>query len=71
MHSEMPSKSTSTKSEYGVMDEVHFTINHNKRGWFITEFSSRGMPLNTHGPFSDPLNRLDALSYLISITNLE
>lgn len=53
------------------MDEVHFTINHNKRGWFITEFSSRGMPLNTHGPFADPLNRLDALSYLISITNLE
>jgi hypothetical protein len=52
------------------MDEVHFTVNHNKRGWFITELV-RGIPRQTHGPFADPINRLDAMSYLISITNLE
>lgn len=71
MPSETPSKSSSTKANYGVMDEVHFTINHNKHGWFITEISPRGMPTMTHGPFKDPLNRLDAMSILISITNLE
>lgn len=71
MHSETPSKSTSTKPNYGVVETVHFTINHNKRGWHITEFSPHGMPIKTHGPFPDPLSRLDALSYLISITNLE
>lgn len=53
------------------MDEVHFTINHNKHGWFITEISPRGMPTMTHGPFPDPINRLEAMSILISINNLE
>jgi hypothetical protein len=53
------------------MDEVHFTINHNRHGWFITEIGPTGMPTMTHGPFADPINKLDAMSILISITKLE
>jgi hypothetical protein len=71
MSSGQRSKTTSRRSDYGLMDEVHFTINHNRHGWFITEIGPTGMPTMTHGPFADPLNRLDAMSILISITKLE
>ena len=71
MSLEQRSKTTSQRSDYGLMDEVHFTINRNKHGWFITEIGLTGMPTMTHGPFKDPLTRLDALSILIAITKLE
>lgn len=65
----MPSPNTSPtdKSErYGLIAEVHFTVNRNKRGWFITEFNALGSPFKTHGPLEGPLTKLDAMSYLIA-----
>lgn len=65
----MPSPSTSKTSpseRYGLIAEVHFTINRNKQGWFITEINALGSPYKTHGPLEGPLNRLDAMSFLIA-----
>lgn len=62
----MPSNSTSKTSElYGQIAEVHFTINRNKSGWYITEYFG-GASLKTYGPLEGPINKLDALSYLIA-----
>jgi hypothetical protein len=66
----MPSPSTSSpaisKAErYGVIHEVHFTIHHNKSGWYVTEYLG-GAPLKSHGPLEGPLTTLDAMSFLIA-----
>lgn len=69
----MPSPSTSspkTNERYGLIEEVHFTINRNKQGWFITEINSGGAPYRTHGPLEGPINRLDAMSYLVTTNTL-
>lgn len=68
----MRSSSTSSpeKSErYGLLDEVHFAIARNKSGWYITEYS-QGAAFKTYGPLEGPINRLDAMSYLIAQSTL-
>ena len=65
----MPSTSTSTQAtsqteRYGLIAEVHFTINRNKKGWYITECNSGGAPYRTHGPLEGPLTPMEALSFL-------
>ena len=57
---------TKTSERYGLIEEVHFTINRNKQGWFITEINSGGAPYRTHGPLDGPINRRDAMSFLIA-----
>lgn len=67
----MPSTSTSSPAtspseKYGLIEEVHFTINRNKQGWFITEINALGSPFRTHGPLEGPLNRMEAMAFLIT-----
>lgn len=51
------------------MVEVHFTINRNKMGWYITEIIG-GTPRQTHGPFEGPINQLEAMQYIVANNQL-
>lgn len=57
--------STPSSERYGLLDEVHFCIARNKSGWYITEYS-QGAAFKTYGPLEGPINRMDAMSYLVA-----
>lgn len=60
-----PTSKTETNERYGLLDVVHFAIARSRSGWYITEYSD-GAPFKTYGPLEGPINRLEALSYLIA-----